>query len=55
MGGQYSASSVNCIFQADAAKTNVGTLATLHTLRHPLAIHLLETLVDYRLHSRNAD
>ena len=47
-GGPYSASSVQSIFRKAVKRAGVGAFATLHTLRHSFATHLLEAGVDIR-------
>lgn len=46
--GPYSASSIQQIFRRAAKKAKVGSYASLHTLRHSFATHLLEQGVDIR-------
>ena len=47
-GGQYTARSVQKIFTACKERSGINPYATVHTLRHSFATHLLEAGVDLR-------
>ncbi len=48
-GGQYSTKSIQNIFRASVAKSGVNPWATVHTLRHSFATHLLQQGTNLRI------